>query len=91
MKKSMPSWSSVHFGIVLAALRAKNGPISKDILPSAFRDDPYVQKLERELRLPRLCVYLLKRHRQFEASKVAAQVDLWLIDHEYANAFNGSV
>ena len=51
-----------------------------------LREDPFLRRLAHEVvaldGLPRLYGFILKRHRQEKAARVAAQVDQWLIDHE---------
>ena len=52
----------------------------------ALRADPFLARAAREAsalaQLPRLCRFLLARHRQEGAARVAAQADGWLIRHE---------
>ena len=52
----------------------------------ALQADSFLARGAREAtalaRLPRLCRFLLARHRQEGAARVAAQADRWLIRHE---------
>jgi hypothetical protein len=73
--------------IALQALRSKDGPLEMSVFPRKFNYDPYFKKLHRELRLPLAAQFMLKRHRQYEASKVAAQVDIWMIKNGHCDAF----
>ena len=43
--------------------------------------DPYLVKKNKEARLPRLHVFLLKLYRDDESAKCKGLVDLWLINH----------
>jgi thiamine phosphate synthase YjbQ (UPF0047 family) len=73
--------------IALQAIRSKNGPIGVYELSPKFLEDPYINKLHRELLIPPVAQFMLKRHRQYEASKVAAQVDIWMIKNGHCDAF----
>ena len=52
-----------------------------------FSGDKFLYKMARErivlkYRLPKLCVFILKRHRELKYATIASQVDKWLIDNK---------
>jgi hypothetical protein len=68
--------------VVLAAIRSKKKPCDFSDISERLQADPYLQKLHHwrcSLRT-KLFRWMVDRHRQLQASKVAAQVDLWLIN-----------
>ena len=69
--------------VVLAAVK-ENGRALRHA-SEALRADRFLARAAREAsalaRLPRLCRFLLARHRQESAARVAAQADGWLIRH----------
>ena len=69
--------------VVLAAVRQSGSALV--YASEALRADPFLARAAREAsalaRLPRLCRFLLARHRQESAARVAAQADGWLIRH----------
>ena len=69
--------------VVLAAVRQNEHALM--YASEALRADPFLARAAREAsalaRLPRLCSFLLARHRQDSAARVAAQADGWLIRH----------
>ena len=70
-------------GVVLTAVK-ENGRALRHA-SEALRADRFLARAAREAsalaRLPRLCRFLLARHRQESAARVAAQADGWLIRH----------
>ena len=70
--------------IVIAAIRnSATCTVDRFLWKTSFRSDPTVLRIYREEKalrsLPKLCRFLLKRHRQLEDSHVSAQIDEWLI------------
>jgi hypothetical protein len=73
--------------VVLAAIRSTKRPCRFQDISERLRADPYIQNLHRwRWSLGnRLVRWIVDRHRDLQASKVAAQADLWLIRHEGGN------
>ena len=69
--------------VVLAAVK-QNGYALR-FASEGLRADAFLARAAREARalylLPRLCRFLLARHRQESGARVAAQADGWLIRH----------
>ena len=69
--------------VALAAVRQDGDALR--LASEALRADPFLARAAREAialaQLPRLCRFLLARHRQQRAARVAAQADVWLIRH----------
>jgi hypothetical protein len=70
--------------VVLAAVHSDWEALA--LASPALRADPFLSRAAREsralARLPRLCRFLLARHRHEGAARVAAQADRWLIRHK---------
>ena len=64
----------------------KNDGFALHSASEELQADPFLKRLSLENRalqtLPRLYRYLLVRHRQEKATKVAAKVDKWLIERQ---------
>jgi hypothetical protein len=73
--------------VVLAAIRSTKRPCCFEDISERLRADPYIQKLHRwRWSLgKRLVRWIVDRHRDLQAAKVAAQADLWLMRHEGGN------